>query len=131
MGARLAPREPSHRAFNMMPSMHVFDTCMAAIRLRTQNPEARKDILEQWKEQLGRHPYRMEEKQIVTNAARNLGVGSDTVSSVLPVFVYHMIHGPEMLDMLRKELDEAKLAHIPTYEETQKLPVMQACIKET
>jgi hypothetical protein len=37
----------------------------------------------------------------------------------------------QMLDMLRKELDEAKLGHVPTYEETQRLPVLQACIKET
>jgi cytochrome P450 len=117
--------------FNMTPSMHVFDTCMAAIKKRTQNPEVRKDMLEQWKEQLERHPDRMDEIEIVTNAVGNLGAGSDTVSSVLQAFVYHMIHDPEMLDMLRKELDEAKLAHVPTYEETQRLPVLQACIKET
>jgi cytochrome P450 len=53
------------------------------------------------------------------------------VSSVLQAFIYHMIHDPEMLEMLRKELDEAKLAKVPTYDETQKLPILQACIKET
>jgi cytochrome P450 len=111
--------------------MHVFDTCMAAIRLRTHNPEVRKGMLEQWKEQLERHPDRIEEKDIVKNAVENLGAGSDAVSSVLQAFVYHMIHDLEMLDILRKELDEAKLGHVPTYEETQRLPVLQACIKET
>ena len=117
--------------FNMTPSMHVFDTCMAAIRSRSQSTEVRKDMLEQWKEQLAKHPDRMEEKEILTNAVGNLGAGSDTVSSVLQAFVYHMIHDAEMLEMLRKELDEANLAQVPTYEETQKLPVLQACIKET
>jgi cytochrome P450 len=117
--------------FNMTPSMHVFDTCMAAIQLRSRSTEVRKDMLEHWKEQLAKHPDRMEEIEIVTNAVGNLGAGADTVSSVLQAFIYHMIHDPDMLEMLRKELDEAKLAEVPTYEETQKLPILQACIKET
>jgi cytochrome P450 len=117
--------------FNMTPAMHVFDTCMAAIQSRSRSAEVRRDMLEQWKEQLAKHPDRMEEKEIVTNAVGNLGAGSDTVSSVLQAFVYHMIRDPEMLEMLRKELDEAKLAQVPTYEETQRLTVLQCCIKET
>ncbi|KAH7346364.1 cytochrome P450 [Rhexocercosporidium sp. MPI-PUGE-AT-0058] len=117
--------------FNLTPSMHVFDTCMAAIKSRSLNPEVRKDMLEQWKDQLSKYPDRMQEIEIVTNAVGNLGAGSDTVSSVLQAFVYYMIRNPEMLDMLRKELDSAHLADVPTFEETQNLPILQACIKET
>jgi cytochrome P450 len=117
--------------FNMTPSMHVFDTCLAAIESRSKNPEVRKDMLEQWKDQFNKYPDRMEEKEIVMSAVGNLGAGGDTVSSVLQAFVYHMIHDPDMLDMLRKELDGAGLSEVPTYEETQKLPILQACIKET
>jgi cytochrome P450 len=122
---------PMIEYFNLTPSMHVFDTCMAAIESRSRNAEARKDMLEQWKEQLKKHPERMEEKEIVTNAVGNLGAGSDTVSSVLQAFVYHMIRDEEMLGMLWKELDGARLKEVPTYEETQTLPVLQSCIKET
>ena len=117
--------------FNMTPAMHVFDTCVAAIKFRSQNTEMRKDMLEHWKDQLAKHPDRMDEIEILTNAVGNIGAGSDTVSSVLQAFVYHMIHDPEMLEILRKELDAANLAEIPAYEETQKLPILQACIKET
>ncbi|CZS96692.1 related to cytochrome P450 oxidoreductase [Rhynchosporium graminicola] len=117
--------------FNLTPSMHVFDTCMAAIKSRSQNPEVRKDMLEQWKDQLAKYPNRMDEIEILTNAVGNLGAGSDTVSSVLQGFVYYMISDPEMLSMLRKELDEANLADIPTFAETQNLPILQACIKES
>lgn len=117
--------------FNMTPSMHVFDTCVAALEVRSRSSETRKDMLELWKDQLKKHPDRMEEKDILTNAVGNLGAGSDTVSSVLQAFVYYMIHDREMLEMLHKELDGAKLADVPTYEETQRLPVLQACIKET
>ncbi|KAI9054435.1 hypothetical protein LZ554_001597 [Drepanopeziza brunnea f. sp. 'monogermtubi'] len=116
---------------NLTPAMHVFDTCIAAIKSRSQNTEVRRDMLEQWKIQLAKHPERMDEIEILTNAVGNLGAGSDTVSSVLQAFVYHMIHDQEMLTLLRKELDQASLSDVPTFEETQKLPIFQACIKET
>ncbi|RDW63261.1 hypothetical protein BP6252_10806 [Coleophoma cylindrospora] len=117
--------------FNITPSMHVFDTCLAAIKSRSKSNDVRKDMLELWKEQLRKYPDRMEEKEILTNAVGNLGAGADTVSSVLQALVYYMIGDPEMLEMLQEELDEANLAAVPTYEETQKLPILQACIKET
>ncbi|RFU30260.1 hypothetical protein B7463_g6099, partial [Scytalidium lignicola] len=117
--------------FNLTPAMHVFDTCVAAIDARSKNTEVRMDMLEQWKQQLKAHPERMEEIEILTNAVGNLGAGGDTVSSVLQAFVYYVMHDRELLHMLRKELDEASLSDIPTYDETQRLPVLQACIKET
>lgn len=116
---------------NMTPSMHVFDTCVAAIEGRSKNVAARQDMIAHWEDHLKKHPDRMDRKDILTNAVGNLGAGSDTVSSVLQAFVYHMIRDHEMLRMLHEELDEAGLADVPTYEETQKLPILQACIKET
>lgn len=56
------------------------------------------DMLEQWKEQLKKHPERMEEQDILANAVANLGAGSDAVSSVMLAFVYHMIHDAEILE---------------------------------
>lgn len=88
-------------------------------------------MLEQWKIQLAKNPDRMDEIEIVTNAVGNLGAGGDTISSALQAFVYYMIRNPEMLAMLQKELDEAHLADVPTFEEAQNLPFLQACIKET
>lgn len=117
--------------FNLTPSMHVFDTCMASIAARAKNGDVRNDMLEQWRDQLKKHPERMEEKEILANMVGNLGAGTDTISTVLQAFVYHMIRDGQMLEMLWKELDEARLAGVPTYEETKSLPVLQACIKET
>jgi cytochrome P450 len=121
---------PMIEYFNLTPSMHVFDTAMAAIKFRSKNDEVRMDMLEQWKQQLEKHPERMDEQDILANAVANLGAGSDTVSSVMQAFVYHMIHDAEMLEMLRTELDAARLSGVPTYDETRELPVLQACIKE-
>lgn len=122
---------PMIEFFNLTPAMHVFDTCVAAIEARSKNTEVRMDMLEQWKQQLKAHPERMDEIEILTNAVGNLGAGSDTVSSVMQAFIYHVIRDPELRHMLHKELDAANLSDIPTYEETQKLPILQACIKET
>jgi Cytochrome P450 len=121
---------PMIEYFNLTPSMHVFDTAMAAIKFRSKNDDVRMDMLEQWKEQLKKHPERISEQDVIANAVVNLGAGSDTVSSVMQAFLYHMIHDAEMLEMLRTELDGAGLPGVPTYEETRELPVLQACIKE-
>jgi cytochrome P450 len=116
--------------FNLTPSMHVFDTCVAVLDARSKNNEVRKDMLEQWKDQLKKHPERMDEKEIMANAVANLGAGSDTMSSALQAFFYLMIQDPKMVEMLQAELGKANLSGVPTYDETQKLPVLQACIKE-
>jgi len=117
--------------FRLTPSIHVFDTCVAAVEARAKNEEVRNDMLAQWRNQMVKYPGRMPEKDILSNAAGTLAAGSDTVASVLQAFIYHMIHDPEVLDLLRQELDSAAFSSIPTYEETQSLPILQACIKET
>jgi cytochrome P450 len=117
--------------FRLTPSMHVFDTALSAVQAREKNNEVRQDMLQQWRSQLEKHPDRMPQKDILANASGNIAAGSDTTSSALQAFFYYMIHDPEMTSMLRKELDEAGLASVPTYEETQRLPILQACIKET
>lgn len=117
--------------FNLTPSMHVFDTCVAALDTRSKNDEVRKDMLEQWKYQLKKHPERMEEKEIMANAVANLGAGSDTMSSATQAFVYLMIRDRKMLEMLQAELDAANLSEVPTYDETQKLPLLQPASRKS
>jgi hypothetical protein len=95
---------PLIEVFGMTPSMHVFDTTMKATELRSKNPEVRKDMLEQWKEQLKNHPDRMDKIETVSAAVSDLGAASDTVSIVMQAFVYYMIHGTEMLRCFRKSL---------------------------
>lgn len=48
----------------------------------------------------------------------------------MQAFVYCMTPDEDMLEMLRTELDQARLSGVPTYDKTQNLPVLQACIKE-
>lgn len=116
--------------FNLQPTMHIFDTCLAAVAKRSTNDKVRKDMIQQWMDVLAKHPERMDEKEILGAAVANVGAGADTVSATLQALVYNMIRNEKLLKELRDELDGAGLAEVPTHEETQKLPLLQACIKE-
>jgi cytochrome P450 len=116
--------------FNLQPTMHIFDTCLAAVDARSKNDKVRKDMIEQWMDMRKKYPDRMEEKEILAAAVANIGAGADTVSATLQALFYNLLKNPDALIKLREEVDGADLADVPTHEETQKLPFMQACIKE-
>jgi hypothetical protein len=62
--------------FNLQPSMHVFDTTMAAVKARSENTETRNDMIELWQQQYRNHPDRMDEKEILAAAVANVSVVS-------------------------------------------------------
>ncbi|PMD32987.1 cytochrome P450 [Hyaloscypha variabilis F] len=115
---------------NLQPTMHIFDTCLAAVDARSKNDKVRKDMIEQWIDMRKKHPDRMDEKEILAAAVANIGAGADTVSATLQALFYNLLRNEETLRKLREEIDGANLAEVPTHEETQKLPFLQACIKE-
>ncbi|RDW82882.1 cytochrome P450-5 [Coleophoma crateriformis] len=116
--------------FGLAPSLHIFDTCLAAIDTRSKNDKVRKDMIEQWMDMRKKHPDRMEEKEILAAAVANIGAGADTVSSALQALFYNLLRKKALFDKLRKEVDDASLIGVPAHEDTQKLPFLQACIKE-
>ena len=116
---------------NLQPTMHIFDTALAAVDRRSKNDQVRKDMIEQWMDMRKKHPERMEEKEILAAAVANIGAGADTVSATLQALFYNLLRNEETLTQLREEIDGANLAEVPTHEETQQLPFLQACIKET
>jgi hypothetical protein len=116
--------------FNLQPSMHIFDTCLAAVEARSKNTEVRNDMIEQWQQQRRDHPDRMAENEILAAAVANMGAGADTVSSVLQALFYYLLRDHESLQLLREEIDSAGLSDIPSYAEVRELPVLAACLKE-
>ncbi|TVY84274.1 Cytochrome P450 monooxygenase [Lachnellula suecica] len=116
--------------FNLQPTMHIFDTALAAVDSRSKNDQVRKDMIEEWMNVRKKHPERMEEKEILAAAVANIGAGADTVSATLQALFYNLLRNEEAFMTLRGEVDNAHLADVPTHEETQKLPFLQACIKE-
>ncbi|KAJ4286534.1 hypothetical protein N0V90_013234 [Kalmusia sp. IMI 367209] len=64
----------------------------------------------------------------------NIGAGSDTTSISLSAVMYHLIRNPDVLAKLRHELDEklppGNLIASLSFQDAQRLPYLQACIKE-
>ena len=123
---------PILRWLDFQPSMHTFDTCMAAVKARKNNPEARDDMMEHWLSAWRKYPDRMQEKEVLSAALSSMGAGGDTISSALQAFVYLLLKNPTHLWTLRREIDDAhargELSKIPTRAEAQKLPFLQACV---
>lgn len=120
---------------NVLPFGHIFDTAKGAIEERKKNPDARFDAVAHWFRYLEQNPDRMAPREIQSAAMNGVAAGSDTVACGLQAFVYYMIRRPDLWERVRNEIDEAGLSDpgmkkVIPYAETQKLPLLQACIKE-
>lgn len=117
----------------LQPSSHIFDTCLAAIESRRQNPEVRKDMLEQWLNTRRQFPDRMAESEVFGAAVANVGAGADTASATLQAFVYYLLKHECHFQRLRDEIDRAhalgQLSPIVSYTESQSLSYLQACVR--
>ena len=85
--------------FNLQPSMHIFDTYMAAVKAHAMNTEVRNDMTEQWQATRRTHPGRMAENEILAAAVANMGAGVDTFSSVLQALFYQLLRDRESLEL--------------------------------
>lgn len=68
-------------------------------------------------------------------ATENIGAGSDTVSTGLQSFVYHLLRLPGGWERIRDEIRSAQKQgrcqdEIISYADAAQLPYLQACIKE-
>ncbi|ETS80072.1 hypothetical protein PFICI_07601 [Pestalotiopsis fici W106-1] len=79
-------------------------------------------------------PNRFPHSAVFTTCITNIGAGSDTTSISLSGILNGLMHNPSATSKLRREIDEklAELNHPPLipFAETQKMPYLQACIKE-
>lgn len=67
---------------------------------------------------------------IAANAGSNIGAGSDTTAIALSTIVYYLYRDARILERVREEVDGAALSPRPNFQEAQKLPYIQAVIKE-
>lgn len=128
---------PLIQILGLQPNQHIFDTTLATIKSRKENPEVRRDMVEQWTERYAavKDKGLMEEKEILCAAIANIGAGADTVSATMQAVFHFLIRSPEWYAKLQKEIDDAfergelgTVNQIPEYAATQKLPILQACV---
>lgn len=76
----------------------------------------------------------MTDQDVLMAALGNIFAGSDTTAISLRSLFYYLMKNPACLSKLVAEIDEAdaknQLSEIVTFAESQKLPYMQACLKE-
>ncbi|OHE96886.1 cytochrome P450 oxidoreductase [Colletotrichum orchidophilum] len=71
---------------------------------------------------------------LLNGCMSNMVAGSDTTGISISAILYHLLKNPETMTKLQEELDDftrrGELSPSPTFKESQKLPYLQAVIKE-
>ncbi|KAL2795247.1 cytochrome P450 [Aspergillus keveii] len=92
----------------------------------------RKDFLEKCVELT--KAGKMDEFTMNNVLGSNVGAGSDTTGISMTAIIYFLMRHPDCLEKLRNEIEGAtqkgNLSDPVTFQEAQKLPYLQACIKE-
>lgn len=120
----------------LSPGSMLLRTSMEALSKRRENPDARFDVVAHWFRYLSKHPDRTTLRNIEAQTTTNVGAGSDTVSCALQSIIYHMIRHPKTWMRARAEIEGAQekdgqcRGQVVSIADAQRLPYLQACIKE-
>lgn len=80
-------------------------------------------------------PGKFTRDDIWMSCSANIGAGSDTTAVSLTSVIYFLSTHPDVLSKLRDEISEAakraELSEVITFKEAQKLPYLQAVLKES
>ena len=127
---------PVLRWLDIHPPILAFDVAKRAVAARKADTEPRRDMMQLWLERREKHPESMTERRVLCAALQNFGAGGDTAGSVLQAFFYLLLkEDRKFLERLRAEIDAAstrgELSEVVSYAEAQRLPYLQAVLKET
>lgn len=102
-------------------------------RLRGASSSDRKDFLEKCVDLT--KAGKMDQSTMNNVLGSNVGAGSDTTGISMTAIIYFLMKNPTCLQKLRDEIDaairEGALSDPATFQEAQKLPYLQAIIKES
>ena len=94
----------------------------------------RRDLLSRFFQIQRDNPDRFDDLDVQILTTLNIFAGSDTTSIALRSVIYYLVQNPRVWNKLVDELDEAcrtgAMSDDSTFAEAQKLPYLQACIKE-
>lgn len=101
-------------------------------------PMAKPDLLSKFIQAKVDHPEFMTDTHVLTLAVSMAFAGSETTAISLSSVFYYLLKNPTTLQILRQELDDHAQAGffsnttsgVVTWAESQKLPYLDACIKE-
>ncbi|KAE8336010.1 hypothetical protein BDV24DRAFT_178893 [Aspergillus arachidicola] len=102
------------------------------------DPSSRSDLLTKFMKAGELRPNFMTEKRVLTMAVSMAFAGSETTAISLAAVFYYLLKTPDYMRRVREELDEAirngtienRPSGLVSWTESQKLPFLDACIKE-
>lgn len=122
------------KEFNPVAATEVADPALKAKVLHSTLP-TKPDFLSRFLKLHEEQPDVVDQRQLLAYLFMNINAGSDTISATLRALIYHLLKQPATMDKLRAELDQGLNAGslsvpLPTWTECQRLPYLNACIKE-
>ncbi|KAK7750867.1 hypothetical protein SLS62_007266 [Diatrype stigma] len=126
---------PVNTWLQILPIGYIYDTVIKAISERQRNPDARFDVVAHWFKMLQEHPERLNLRNIQSQATNSISAGADTVSTALQACIFFTMKHPKVLARVQGEIQTAIgdglcQTKVVTFADAQKLPYLQACIKE-
>lgn len=101
---------------------------------RKSNNDGRVDLLDKFFEARDTHPETIKDHDILGLGLSMVFAGSESTAISLSSLFYHLLKNKEAYQRLRMELDESfsqvQQDELPQYQSLQKLPFLDACIKE-
>ncbi|KAL8831513.1 MAG: hypothetical protein Q9191_000822 [Dirinaria sp. TL-2023a] len=125
---------PLLRWIDFQPNEHTYTTAVKSIEARRASSTPRVDMMQHWLEQRQKYPEKFSERELFSSAISTFGAGGGTVGSVLGAFFYFLLkEDPKYYQRLREEIDSAQIStsEVVSFAEAQRLPYLQAVIKET
>ncbi|KAB8229879.1 cytochrome P450 [Aspergillus alliaceus] len=107
-------------------------------RMSSKDVGSQNDLLTKFMKAGEVRPEFMTEKRVLTMAVSMAFAGSETTAISLAAVFYYLLKSPEYMHRVREELDEAvqngivenRPTGLVSWTESQKLPFLDACIKE-
>lgn len=107
---------------------------IAERRARSKPTEGPPDFVTKFLEAHAQDPQNFTNYNILMGCLSNIVAGSDTTSITLSSIIYHLCKSPVAVHQLREEIDalakDGTVSDPVTFKEAQKMPCLQAVIKE-
>ena len=112
---------------NPIETIHAYGARQLAAR--RQQPSDRPDFIQKLADL--QDAGKINELELFNTVEANFAAGSDTVGLTLSALIYHLAHHPHCAQRLRREVNARASADRIAFSEAQKMPYLQAVLKET
>lgn len=98
---------------------------------KAKDDTAHEDLLDKFIQAKRDNPEAISDKEILMLGISMVFAGSDTTAWTLSAFFYYVLRTPGVYKRLVEEIRDMSVAGLVPYTQTQKMPYLDACIKET